>query len=81
VAKPGWDLIPIVQQAYDTVGAFCQSFFEDAAFCGRTLRIAVRDLAAESARETIPTCGIPQARLDAFVARLGRARKEVHVET
>lgn len=63
-----------------TVGAFCQTFFEDAVFCGRILRVAVRDLAAESAKEKIPSCGIPKARLEKYVALLQRAGKEAYVE-
>lgn len=63
-----------------TVGAFCQSFFEDAAECGRVLRIAVRDLAADSQAEKILTCGIPKARLENYLALLRQAGREVHVE-
>ena len=63
-----------------TVGAFCQTFFEDATECGRVLRVAVRDLAAESESATILTCGIPKARLETYVGLLQQAGKEVHVE-
>ncbi len=63
-----------------TVGAFCQTFFEDAAECGRVLRFAVRDLAAESEPEKILTCGIPKARLEKYVALLRQAGRDVHVE-
>ena len=63
-----------------TVGAFCQSFFEDAVLCGRVLRVAVRNLAAESEPEKILTCGIPKAKLEKYVALLQRAGREVHVE-
>jgi hypothetical protein len=62
-----------------TVGAFCQSFFEDAKECGRVLRVAVRDLAAESERERILTCGIPKAKLEKYVAVLRQAGREVYV--
>jgi hypothetical protein len=63
-----------------TVGAFCQSFFEDAAACERLLRIAVRDLAAESEPERILTCGIPRAKLEKYLGLLRLAGREVHVE-
>jgi hypothetical protein len=63
-----------------TVGAFCQSFFEDAVLCGQVLRFAVRNLAAESEPERILTCGIPKAKLDKYVAVLQQAGREVHVE-
>lgn len=63
-----------------TVGAFCHSFFEDAADCGRVLRIAVRNLAAGSESREILTCGIPRARLEKYVLLLRRAGREVHVE-
>lgn len=62
-----------------TVGAFCQTFFEDATECGRVLRVAVRDLATESESAAILTCGIPKARLETYVSRLQQAGKEVHV--
>jgi hypothetical protein len=63
-----------------TTGAFCQSFFEDATDCGRLLRIAVRDLAAESESQRIFTCGIPKARLERYICLLQQAGREVHVE-
>ncbi len=63
-----------------TVGAFCQTFFEDALFLGRTVHFAVRDLAAASERENIPTCGLPKAKLQKYVLLLQQAGKEVHVE-
>ena len=63
-----------------TVGAFCQSFFEDALLCGQILRIAVRNLAAESEPEKILTCGIPKAKLEKYVLLLRQAGREVHVE-
>ena len=62
-----------------TVGAFRQTFFEDATECGRILRVAVRDLATESESAAILTCGIPKARLETYVARLQQAGKEVHI--
>jgi hypothetical protein len=61
-------------------GAFCQSFFEDAAECGRVLRIAVGDLAAGSESARIPACGIPQAKLEKYLGLLRQAGREVHVE-
>jgi hypothetical protein len=63
-----------------TVGAFCQTFFEDAVLCGRVLRVTVRDLAAESESARIFTCGIPKARLDKYIAMLARAGREVYAE-
>ena len=63
-----------------TVGAFCQSFFEDAVECGRVLRVAVRDLATASESAAILTCGIPKARLETYVGLLQQAGREVHVE-
>jgi DNA mismatch repair protein MutS len=63
-----------------TTGAFCQTFFEDATECGRVLRVAVRDLAAESEPARIPTCGIPKARLEKYLGLLRQAGREVHVE-
>ena len=63
-----------------TVGAFCQTFFEDAVECGRLLHIAVRDLAAGSESERISTCGIPRARLEKYLALLRQAGREGHVE-
>ncbi|MBM3668207.1 MAG: hypothetical protein FJW90_12210 [Actinobacteria bacterium] len=61
-------------------GAFCQAFFEDARLVGRELGLTVRDLAADSEPEKIFACGIPKARLEAHVARLGQPGREVHVE-
>jgi hypothetical protein len=63
-----------------TVGAFCQSFFEDAVLCGQVLHVAVRNLAAESEVERILTCGIPKAKLEKYVSLLRQAGREVHVE-
>ncbi len=62
------------------VGAFCQTFFEDAVECGRVLRVAVRDLAAESESERISTCGIPKTGLEKYIGLLRQAGREVHVE-
>ncbi|MGH2986215.1 MAG: hypothetical protein ACRDLO_05970 [Solirubrobacterales bacterium] len=61
-------------------GAFCQAFFEDAQLVGRELGLAVRDLAADSEPEKIFACGIPKASLETYVALLGQAGREVHVE-
>jgi len=63
-----------------TTGAFCQTFFEDAVECGRVLRVAVRDLAAESEPARISTCGIPKANLEKYIGLLQQAGREVHVE-
>jgi len=63
-----------------TVGAFCQTFFEDAAFCGQQLRLAVRNLAAASETEKILTCGVPKARLEKYTELLRQAGREVHAE-
>jgi len=63
-----------------TAGAFCQTFVEDAIECGRVLRVAVRDLAAESESARISTCGIPKARLEKYLGLLRQAGREVHVE-
>lgn len=46
------------------VGGRCQGFFEDATGCGRVLRIAVRDLAAESESQRTFTCRILRATLE-----------------
>ena len=62
------------------VGAFCQTFFEDAVACGRILRFAVRNLAAESEPQKILACGFPQAKLEKYVALLRQSGREVHVE-
>jgi len=63
-----------------TLGAFCQTFFEDAVACGQALRVAVRDVAAGSESEKILTCGIPKAKLDHYIVLLRRGGREVHVE-
>jgi DNA mismatch repair protein MutS len=62
------------------VGSFCQTFFDDAALCGRELRLAVRDLAAESEPEKILVCGFPLRVREKYVALLGQRGREVHVE-
>jgi len=63
-----------------TTGVFCQSFFADAVECGRVLRVAVRNLAAESEPARISTCGIPKANLEKYIGLLQQAGREVHVE-
>jgi len=63
-----------------TVGAFCQTFFEDAVACGKLLHLAVRNVAAESEPETILTCGIPKGKLEKYLALLQQAGRKVHVE-
>ncbi|MGH7477756.1 MAG: hypothetical protein ACRELD_15935 [Longimicrobiales bacterium] len=62
-----------------TAGAFCQAFFEDAKFMGPKFGLKVRDLATESEPEKIFSCGIPKARLEHWLERLGRAGLEVHI--
>lgn len=62
------------------VGAFYQTFFEDAAECARELKLAVRNLAAEAEPETILACGFPLGALERYVEVLRRRGREVHVE-
>lgn len=62
------------------VGAFCQTFFEDAQLCGRVLHLALRDVSADSEPETILTCGFPRDRLETFAGRLRETGRSVHVE-
>jgi hypothetical protein len=62
------------------VGAFCQTFFEDAVVCAQLLRFAVRNLAADSEPEKILACGVPKAKLDKYVSLLRQAGREVHAE-
>lgn len=61
------------------VGAFLQTFFEDAAFCGRELRLALRDPAADSEPEKIPACGFPRTKLEKYAALLRERGRELHV--
>ena len=63
-----------------TVGAFCQTFFEDAAFCGRDLGLAVRDRAAAAEPEAIPMCGVPRHAMTKYTSRLREHGRVVHVE-
>jgi len=63
-----------------TLGAFCQTFFEDAVACGQALRLAVRNVAAESEPEKILTCGIPKTKMEHYIAVLQRGGWVVHVE-
>ncbi len=63
-----------------TVGAFCQTFFEDAVTCGQLLRFAVRNLAADSEPEKILACGFPRVRLKRYLELLRRAGRPAHVE-
>ncbi|MGH7287027.1 MAG: hypothetical protein ACREI8_03305 [Myxococcota bacterium] len=60
-------------------GAFLQTFFEDAAFCGRALRLAARDLGADSEPERILACGFPRTKLDKYTALLRQHGRELHV--
>ncbi len=62
------------------VGAFFQTFFEDALFCNRTVRLALRDMAADSEPEKIPACGFPRGRLEKFAGLLQQAGRAVHAE-
>lgn len=62
------------------VGAFYQTFFDDAATCGRELRFAVRNLAAESEPEKILVCGFPRAKLQKYVELLRQVGWETHAE-
>jgi hypothetical protein len=61
------------------VGAFLQTFFEDAVFCGRELRLAVRNLAADSEPEKIPACDFPRTKLEKYTALLRQHGRELHV--
>jgi hypothetical protein len=49
-------------------------FFEDAALCERELRLAVRNLAADSEPEKIPSCGLPVRALDEIPGLTAPAR-------
>lgn len=61
-------------------GAFCQTFFEDAALCGRELRLAVRNVAADLEPEKILACGFPLAAAEKYLGLLRQRGREVHVE-
>jgi len=60
------------------VGAFYQTFFEDAAWCARELKFALRDLAADSEPERIPACGFPRGRLEHYREVLASRGRTVH---
>lgn len=60
------------------VGAFYQTFFEDAAWCARELGFALRNLAADSEPEKIPACGFPRGRLDHYQTVLASRGRAVH---
>ena len=60
------------------VGAFYQTFFEDAAWCARELGFALRNLAADSEPEKIPACGFPRGRLDHYREVLASRGRTVH---
>ena len=62
------------------VGTFYQTFFDDAALCGRELRLAVRNRAADSEPEKIPACGFPLHVLEKYVGLLGQRGRAAHVE-
>ena len=62
------------------VGAFYQTFFEDAVWCARELKFALRNLAADSEPEKIPACGFPRGRLEHYrevLASRGRTVRAV----
>ena len=61
-------------------GSFLQTFFEDAALCGRELRLAVRNLAADSEPEKIPSCGFPLRVQEKYTGLLRQRGWEAHVE-
>jgi hypothetical protein len=61
-------------------GAFYQTFFEDAVVCGRTRKLAVRNLAAETEPEKILACGVPVTHLEQYVAALRQTGRQVYVE-
>jgi hypothetical protein len=63
-----------------TVGAFCQTFFEDAVFCARTFGFQLRNLAADSEPEKILACGFPRSRLEHYRAALLSQGRAVHAE-
>lgn len=60
-------------------GAFYQTFFEDAAVCGRALTLAARNLAADSEPEKILVCGVPIGALERYVEALRQRGRQVHV--
>ena len=62
------------------VGSFYQTFFEDAALCGRELRLAVRNLAAGSEPEKILSCGFPLRVLEKYTQLLRQQGRETYVE-
>lgn len=62
------------------IGAFYQTFFEDAAVCARELTLTARNLAAEAEPEKILACGFPLGALERYVEVLRQRGREVHVE-
>ncbi len=60
------------------VGAFYQTFFEDAVWCARELKFVLRDLAADSEPEKIPACGFPRGRLEHYREVLASRGRTVH---
>jgi hypothetical protein len=60
------------------VGAFYQTFFEDAVWCARELKFQLRDLAADSEPEKIPACGFPRGRLEHYREVLASRGRTVH---
>jgi len=61
-------------------GVFCQTFFEDAAFCGRALGLAVQNMSADSEPERILACGFPRRALEKYAALLRERGRTIHVE-
>jgi hypothetical protein len=68
------------QVVFVVVGTFCQTFFEDAALCGRELRLAVQNRAADSEPEKIPSCGFPLRVREKYTGLLRQRGWEAHVE-
>ena len=60
------------------VGAFYQTFFEDAPWCARELGFALRNLAADPEPEKIPACGFPRSRFDHYREVLASRGRTVH---
>jgi len=60
------------------VGAFFQTFFEDAVWCARELGFALRNLAADSEPEKILACGFPRGRFDHYREVLASQGRAVH---
>ena len=61
-------------------GAFLQTFFDDAVECGKRLKLAVRNLAADDEPERIPVCGFPVAALVKYRTLLGSTGRAMRVD-